>query len=491
MIRTLYSPLTKAEENEDGTLTVEGIASAETVDATGETVLASAMEAALPDFFAYGTGNLREMHQLSAAGTVDVAEVNDEGLTRITATVVDPVAVLKCKSGVYKGFSIGGKVLARDPKDRKVITKIKLVEISLVDRPCCPEAKIEVWKAESEGTSMDPETEGAAAPEPVTQPVPAPAAAPTVSVPAAETAKAVPAPVEASVAELAPSAPVVEPPAEVPPAAAVASEPAPVAVETPAPPEGEPAADEAAKADAVEPAAPTALARALAAVDALEGAVTKAAGGEDLAKGMYTVRSFADVLSSIAYIVSDLKSEAEFEGDASPVPAKMQAWLLAGVPLFKEMAAEEIDELVARVTAQKAEGAAALTATAEADALTKAHAAVADETAALKAQIDERESALSKLADRVEPLAATVDALSKRLAAVEAQPAPAKTAGTLAKAAPNSVSKEQDSAGTAVSEPAAVALSTEDVAKALEAMPAEQRAMELMKASLALGRRIG
>ena len=181
MLRTLYSPLLKAEENDDGSLTVEGVASAETVDATGETILASAMEAALPEFFAYGTGNLREMHQLSAAGTVDVAEVNGDGETRISATVIDPVAILKIKSGVYKGFSVGGKVLARDPKDRKVITKIKLIEISLVDRPCCPEAKIEVWKADAEGTSMDPETEGAAAPETVTAPVPAPAAAPTLS----------------------------------------------------------------------------------------------------------------------------------------------------------------------------------------------------------------------------------------------------------------------------------------------------------------------
>lgn len=489
MIRTLYSPLIKAEENDDGTLTVEGIASAETVDAMGETILAAAMEAALPEFFAYGTGNLREMHQLSAAGTVDVAEVNDDGLTRISATVVDPVAIKKVQSGTYKGFSIGGKVLARDPKDRKVITKIRLVEISLVDRPCNPDAKIEVWKADAEGTSMDPETEGAAAPEPVTPPVAAPAAATTAPVPAAEVAKAEPAAVEA------PAAPAAETPAEAPVAPSVvetSAEPAPVAAEAPAVPEAEPAADEAAKADGGTVFAPPApLARAMAALDALDAAVTKAAGGEDLAKGMYIVRSFADVLSSIAYIVSDLKSEAEFEGDNSPVPAKMQAWLLAGVPLFKEMAAEEIDELVARVTAQKAERATALTAAAEADALSKAQALVADETAALKAQIDERDSALVKLADRVEPLAATVDALSKRLAAVEAQPAPPKTAGVLGKAAVIPVSKEQDAGGIAASEPQSATLTAEDARKALEALPEQERGHLLMKAAPAMPRRIG
>ncbi|MCJ2135618.1 hypothetical protein MKK69_16425 [Methylobacterium sp. J-026] len=139
---------------------------------------------------------------------------------------------------------------------------------------------------------------------------------------------------------------------------------------------------------------------------------TKAAGGEDFAKGMYTVRSFADVLSSLAHIVSDLKSEVEFEGDASPVPAKMQAWLLAGVPLFKEMAAEEIDELVARVTAQKAEGA---------PALTKARAAAAPQNAALMARMAEQDGALTKLAERVEPLAVVVEKLGKRLACAAAR----------------------------------------------------------------------
>ena len=62
--------------------------------------------------------------------------------------MVDPLAVQKVRLGVYKGFSIGGKVLERDPADRRVITKLKLNEISLVDRPCNPEAVIDMWKAE-------------------------------------------------------------------------------------------------------------------------------------------------------------------------------------------------------------------------------------------------------------------------------------------------------------------------------------------------------
>ena len=51
------------------------------------------------------------------------------------------------KAGVYNGFSIGGKVLARDPKNRKIVTKVLLNEISIVDRPCNPDAKFDIWKA--------------------------------------------------------------------------------------------------------------------------------------------------------------------------------------------------------------------------------------------------------------------------------------------------------------------------------------------------------
>jgi hypothetical protein len=79
-------------------------------------------------------GALREMHGLSAAGATLSAEVGEDGATRIEALVVDPVAVRKVQHGVYKGFSIGGRVLARDAADRKVITKLRLNEIKHVLR---------------------------------------------------------------------------------------------------------------------------------------------------------------------------------------------------------------------------------------------------------------------------------------------------------------------------------------------------------------------
>jgi prohead serine protease len=142
----LFAPLQKVDEQDDGTLVVTGYATTESVDSAGEVVLAKAIKAALPDFFKHGSGPLREMHQLSAAGIVTEAEIDSQNRTRIVATVVDEAAIKKCLKGVYVGFSIGGKTLARDPDDRKVITKIRLDEISLVDRPANGEAVL-LWKA--------------------------------------------------------------------------------------------------------------------------------------------------------------------------------------------------------------------------------------------------------------------------------------------------------------------------------------------------------
>ena len=149
----IYGEITKVEAQDDGTIKVFGTASTGAVDDADETVSPDAMKAALPAYMRFGA--LREMHGLTAAGATLSAEVGEDGATRIAAHVVDPVAVKKVQLGVYKGFSIGGKVLSRDPADRKVITKLKLNEISLVDRPCNPEAVIDMWKADLAGARAE------------------------------------------------------------------------------------------------------------------------------------------------------------------------------------------------------------------------------------------------------------------------------------------------------------------------------------------------
>jgi phage head maturation protease len=148
-MKRMFAEISKVEEQDDGTLKVWGYASANCVDSDGETITTDAMRNALPDYMKFGA--VREMHQAMAAGTAIEASIEETtGKTYFGAHVVDPVAVLKVQTGTYKGFSIGGKVTERDTTDKKIIKALKLVEVSLVDRPANPEAVFTVYKSEKE-----------------------------------------------------------------------------------------------------------------------------------------------------------------------------------------------------------------------------------------------------------------------------------------------------------------------------------------------------
>jgi len=144
----LYGEISKTEAQDDGTLKVEGFASSEAVDSDGEIVTAEAMKAALPDYMKFGA--VREMHQSKAAGTAIEAAVQPDGRTYFKAHIVDTEAVKKVNAGVYKGFSIGGKVTSRDELNKSTVTGLKLVEISLVDRPANQEAVFSLAKFEDD-----------------------------------------------------------------------------------------------------------------------------------------------------------------------------------------------------------------------------------------------------------------------------------------------------------------------------------------------------
>lgn len=153
----LYAEIAKMEAQDDGTVKVWGYASSEAVDSDGEIIAAEAMKAAIPDYMKFGA--VREMHGSNAAGTAIEINVEDDGRTFFGAHIVDPVAVTKVKTGVYKGFSIGGSVTARDELNKSQITGLKLTEISLVDRPANPDAVFTCFKADKpkdeEGADKD------------------------------------------------------------------------------------------------------------------------------------------------------------------------------------------------------------------------------------------------------------------------------------------------------------------------------------------------
>ena len=149
----LFAAIEKAEKQDDGTIKVFGYASAEVVDSDGETVTADAMRKARDGYMAFA--NVREMHDpKKAAGVAIEYDVQEDGRTWFGALVVDPVAVLKVETGVYKGFSIGARV-PPGGREGKVIKSIDLREVSLVDRPANPEAVFLLAKAEA-----GPEEEG-------------------------------------------------------------------------------------------------------------------------------------------------------------------------------------------------------------------------------------------------------------------------------------------------------------------------------------------
>src|SRR5260370_12691945 len=129
----LYGAIQKAEPQNDGTVRVHGIATSEAGDDQGEIVRADAIRAAIPEYMRFPA--LREMHQLSAAGTTLEAEVCEDGTTRIVAHVVDPIAVAKVKNQVYRGFSIGGRVTRNGGGEPKQDTNLLSTQIHLGDRP--------------------------------------------------------------------------------------------------------------------------------------------------------------------------------------------------------------------------------------------------------------------------------------------------------------------------------------------------------------------
>ena len=140
-----YWPIAKVDAEQR---MVWGYASTEAEDDQGETITREALAAALDDYMRFA--NIREMHQPSAVGVATEAAIDDKGLY-LGARIVDADAWQKVVAGVYKGFSIGGRVTARDPNNRRLITSLHLTEISVVDRPANPEAVFDCWKRSTDG----------------------------------------------------------------------------------------------------------------------------------------------------------------------------------------------------------------------------------------------------------------------------------------------------------------------------------------------------
>lgn len=152
-LTTAFFNIIKADKNDDGTLTVYGKATDDSLDIDQQICDPVWLDNAMPEWFKTG-GNIREQHSNIAAGVAKEYEKRADG-HYIHALVVDPVSVKKVDTGVLKGFSIGIKN-PRVVRDQKAangrIIDGKIVEVSLVDRPANPNCQLVLAKS-AEGES--------------------------------------------------------------------------------------------------------------------------------------------------------------------------------------------------------------------------------------------------------------------------------------------------------------------------------------------------
>lgn len=149
-LTTAFFQIEKADRNADGTMTVYGKATDDSIDIDQQICDGDWLDRAMPHWFKSG-GNIREQHSNIAAGVATDYEAKADG-HYISALVVDPVSVKKVETGVLKGFSIGIKN-PRVTRDKSAangrIVDGQIVEVSLVDRPANPNCQLMLAKSAS------------------------------------------------------------------------------------------------------------------------------------------------------------------------------------------------------------------------------------------------------------------------------------------------------------------------------------------------------
>jgi hypothetical protein len=156
----LFADIVKVEKADDGKSRVLDVRYAdETKDLDGHRADYDWLKSALPDWFKYG--NVRDMHHGGVVGKG--TELTDNPGARAfdgVIKVVDPIAVMKIDEELYKGVSVGIKNVPgnqirfiKEADGTKRIVGGAIVEVSLVDRPSNPNARLVLAKSAG-GTDM-------------------------------------------------------------------------------------------------------------------------------------------------------------------------------------------------------------------------------------------------------------------------------------------------------------------------------------------------
>lgn len=151
---TVFVPITKSIENIDGSRTVFGVMSDETLDLDQQIIDYGWLKSAAPDWFGKWA-NIREQHAPIAIGKGQTLDLNDQDHAAILASkIVDEQAVRKVDEGILSGYSVGikdARVVHDTAAPNGRIVGGKLVEVSLVDHPANESCKVSVVKAAKSG----------------------------------------------------------------------------------------------------------------------------------------------------------------------------------------------------------------------------------------------------------------------------------------------------------------------------------------------------
>ena len=192
-------------------------------------------------------------------------------------------------------------------------------------------------------------------------------------------------------------------------------------------------------------------------------------GDETMAKGLYTVAVFAQLLDQLACISDGTFGEEEAEADPSGVPVQLRAALKPLADAFLAMAAEEVAEAIKGDDTEvmelaasgdlakagkrhSAKDQAAIDAMAKHHALAKKHVdAMGDQLASLQggAQPDDTAEKMAKAADDLQKMVAERDQLAKALETVTAAHAELLTKAAPSKIAARAVTKDADAGNAA------------------------------------------
>ncbi len=144
-----FAPITKREKDpETGYLTVYGKMTGPQLDLDMQRCDPTWLATAVPDWFSSG-GNVRLMHQARAVGKgLELEQQGDDWYLK--SLIVDRDAIELCEQDILTGYSIGIKRphIANKSADTPGgwIRGGLIVETSLADRPCLPDAKFMLAK---------------------------------------------------------------------------------------------------------------------------------------------------------------------------------------------------------------------------------------------------------------------------------------------------------------------------------------------------------